>query len=80
MFYHDKVCSKFLLLVFFFLGGGGGGGFIRIRELFFFFFGGVGVIGGFIRIRELCFPLSFAFNQSHGVYNLIVIKSLDLAL
>ena len=60
MFYHDKVCSKFLLLVFFFLGGGG--------------------MGGFIRIRELCFPLSFAFNQSHGVYNLIVIKSLDLAL
>ena len=37
-------------------------------------------MGGFIRIRELCFPLSFAFNQSHGVYNLIVIKSLDLAL
>ena len=61
MFYHDKVCSKFLLLVFFFFGGGGG-------------------MGGFIRIRELFFPLSFAFNQSHGVYNLIVIKSLDLAL
>ena len=62
MFYHDKVCSKFLLLVFF----------------FFFFWGGG--MGGFMRIRELCFPLSFAFNQSHGVYNLIVIKSLDLAL
>ena len=46
---------------------------------FFFFFGGGGV-GGFKIIRELCFPLSFAFNQSHGVYNLIVIKSLDLAL
>ena len=71
MFYHDKVCSKFLLLVFCFFVFS-----FFVFFLFFVFFWG----GGFFKIRELCFPLSFAFNQSDGVYNLIVIKSLDLPL
>ena len=58
MFYHDKVCSKFLLLVFFFFfffgGGGGGGGLHKNSRALF---------STFICVQSVTRSLQFNSNQ-----------------